>query len=338
MPQSPGERGQWRRVGHRRPVGSHHAIGANSQRPAPWRRLPQVLVIVEAAEPPRVRSNAQSDSETRSPLISTDQTLRIVGSGCTQLVAPLPVWVGRGKDRARRWTMANPYWPLFDLRIRTPRVELRYPSDEDLVDLARLAAEGIHDPSTMPFSEPWTRAPSPDLERQALQFWWSRRALLSLQDWTLTFAVFEAGELVGTQDVLAHHFSVVRSVSTGSWLVQRAQGHGIGTEMRAAVLHLAFDGLGAIEAHSASFEDNGASKGVSVANGYQPNGSELIEREGAAVRMLKWVLPRAAWEQRRRNNIEIEGLAGCLPLLDASESIGEADRKQPSAGGSNVEH
>jgi len=50
--------------------------------------------------------------------------------------------------------------------------------------------------------------------------------------------------------------------------------HVTGTEMRAAVLHLAFDGLGAREAHSASFEDNPASQRVSLANGYQSNGGD----------------------------------------------------------------
>ena len=50
-------------------------------------------------------------------------------------------------------------WPFFGLRIRTPRLELRYPSDGDLLAVAALAAEGIHEPDTMPFSVPWTRKP-----------------------------------------------------------------------------------------------------------------------------------------------------------------------------------
>jgi hypothetical protein len=83
----------------------------------------------------------------------------------------------RAKERARPaavtrpWAMANPHWPLFDLRIVTPRLELRYPSDDDLFALAGILAEGIHDPETMPFSEPWTRAEPPELERNGLLFW-----------------------------------------------------------------------------------------------------------------------------------------------------------------------
>ena len=52
--------------------------------------------------------------------------------------------------------MGSPYWPLFDLRITTPRVELRPPTDEDLFALASLAAAGVHDPDFMPFAIPWT--------------------------------------------------------------------------------------------------------------------------------------------------------------------------------------
>ncbi len=97
--------------------------------------------------------------------------------------------------------MAQPHWPFFDLHITTPRLELRYPTDDDLFALAGLVAEGIHNPSTMPFTEPWTRVESPELERNALRFWWSRRAALLPDDWALPFAVFESGHVVGVQDV-----------------------------------------------------------------------------------------------------------------------------------------
>lgn len=44
-------------------------------------------------------------------------------------------------------------WPLFDLQVVTPQIVLRYVSDELGAALATLAAKGIHDPATMPFSE-----------------------------------------------------------------------------------------------------------------------------------------------------------------------------------------
>src|SRR3954466_5212548 len=143
-------------------------------------------------------------------------------------------------------------WPFAALRVATPRLELRYPDDHDLVALARLAVEGIHDPASMPFTTPWTRAESPELERNALQHSWGRRASLTRDDWSLPFAVSTDGQLVGVQDVLAKHFAVRRTVETGSWLVRRAHGRGIGTEMRATIMRFAFAALGAEETLSGS--------------------------------------------------------------------------------------
>jgi RimJ/RimL family protein N-acetyltransferase len=206
-------------------------------------------------------------------------------------------------------------WPFAALRVCTPTVELRYPGDDDLVVLARLAAEGIHDPTTMPFSVPWTRAGSPELERNVLQHSWGRRAALSRDEWSLPFAVFVHGEPVGVQDVFAKQFAVRRTVETGSWLVQRVHGRGIGTEMRAAVLHLAFAGLAAEEAHSGSFVDNPASAAVSRRLGYESNGEEICDREGEPARLQRWVLTLAHWAPQRRDDVTIEGLDACLPLL-----------------------
>src|SRR5688500_13210674 len=124
--------------------------------------------------------------------------------------------------------MLSAHWPLFDLRIRTPRLELRYPSDDDLAALAELVREEIHDPDFMPFMSPWTRAASPDREREALRFWWRLRANTKADEWILPFMVVDRGEPVGVQDLKGVMFPITRSVVTGSWLVRRRQGEGIG--------------------------------------------------------------------------------------------------------------
>jgi RimJ/RimL family protein N-acetyltransferase len=211
--------------------------------------------------------------------------------------------------------MLSDHWPLFDLRVRTPRVELRYPTDDDLALLADLTLEPVHDESFMPFSIPWTRTPSPQRERKALQFWWQSRAELTPERWRMNLLVSVDGEVVGVQDVMAVNFPIARSATTGSWLVQRRQGDGIGTAMRAAVLHLLFAGLGASEAHTEAFEDNAPSLGVTRSIGYRPNGSRIDVREGRAVRHEQFVLTRRDWEQRRRDDIVIENLDPCLPVL-----------------------
>jgi len=42
--------------------------------------------------------------------------------------------------------MLSSHWPLADLRLQTPDLELRWPSPDDLGALAGLAAAGVHDP------------------------------------------------------------------------------------------------------------------------------------------------------------------------------------------------
>jgi len=211
--------------------------------------------------------------------------------------------------------MAHPYWPLFDLRVRTPRLELRGADEELTLALAELAAQGIHDRETMPFAIPWTDAPSPLLQRQALQHYWRGRGEWAPEKWNLALAVLRDGELVGVQDVRAHNFAVLRWVETGSWVGRAFQGQGVGKEMRAAVLHLAFAGLGAQVAYSGAWHDNHASLAVSRALGYEANGDNIELRRDQPDRMIKLKLVRAVWEARRRDDIVIENLEPCLELF-----------------------
>jgi RimJ/RimL family protein N-acetyltransferase len=115
----------------------------------------------------------------------------------------------------------HPYWPLFDLRVRTPRLELRIPDDDDLLALVDLVRHGIHDPASMPFSNPWTDVPSPDLERNALKWYWRQRAEWSKDDWATGFAVVVDGEVVGVQDLFAKDFLKKRVAESGSWIPWR---------------------------------------------------------------------------------------------------------------------
>jgi RimJ/RimL family protein N-acetyltransferase len=207
--------------------------------------------------------------------------------------------------------MVHPYWPLFDLLVRTPRLELRYPDDGLLVEVARVAAKGIHDPALMPFSNAWTRAGSPDLERSTLKYFWALRSAWSPDRWTFPGAVVVDGRAVGLQSLEGEAFPVTGAVTTGSWLGREFQGQGIGKEMRAAILHLAFEGLGARVAYSGAYEDNPASLKVSRALGYSENGDQINSREGKPAREIRLKLTREAWEERRRQDIEVVGFGPC---------------------------
>jgi len=216
--------------------------------------------------------------------------------------------------------MGHPYWPLFDVVIRTPRLEVRYPNDSLFIELANLAAQGIHDSDEMPFAAPWTRAKSPELERSVFRHLWGHRASWTPEDWHFVGAVVVDGRAVGLQDLFGKSFAVTKTVTTASWLGRAHQGQGIGKEMRAAVLHLAFDGLGAQLAYSGSFEDNPASFEVSRSIGYVENGDEIRDREGKPARLVRLKLTREVWEQSRRDDIEFVGLEGCLDWFGAGDT------------------
>ena len=203
--------------------------------------------------------------------------------------------------------MPHPYWPLYDVVVRTPRLELRLPDEEQLVALAELAGEGVHDPSWMPMMG-WTDQPSPQLERGVLHWHWGRRANWRPEDWGFESVVLVDGEVVGTQGMAARDFGTLRGVETGSWLGMRFQGQGIGKEMRAAVLHLAFEGLGALVANSAYWHDNAPSHAVSSSLGYEPNGERWAVRRGQRDLEKVVQLTRERWLERRRDDVAIEGL------------------------------
>jgi RimJ/RimL family protein N-acetyltransferase len=207
------------------------------------------------------------------------------------------------------------FWPLFDLVVRTPRLELRLPREDEFAALIDLADQGIHDPETMPFFIPWTDLEPRQRGRETAQWLWGHRANWSPENWTLTAAVFVDGRPIGMQDVGAQHFRAVRSVETGSWLGRAHQGQGLGREMRQAILHLAFAGLGAEEALSGAFEDNASSLAVSRAVGYEENGEARGHRRDGSGRTIRFRMARAQWEGRRRDDIEIMGLESCLDLF-----------------------
>ncbi|MEV8631240.1 GNAT family protein [Streptosporangium sp. NPDC051023] len=209
-------------------------------------------------------------------------------------------------------------WPLFGLRVTTPRLELRFPSLDDLDRLGDRAAEGIHEPGLMPFLSPWTDGEATDRAHRTIQYHFRTWGRWSQESWACPLAVIFEGEVVGTQEMAATDFAVTREVSTGSWLGRGFHGRGIGTEMRAAVLHLAFEGLGARYATSGAFADNHASLAVTRKLGYTNDGVQIHNRQGKAVETLRFRLSRDDWATRP--GFEIHGLEPCLPLFGAGRT------------------
>ncbi len=211
--------------------------------------------------------------------------------------------------------MDSSAWPLFGLRITTPRLALRYANDADVMALMELAAKGIHDPATMPFSVPWTDQSPAQLRRGGAQWYWRCRAEWTVDAWNLSFATVVDGEVVGTQGIRGEMFPRLKVAHTGSWLGRDHQGQGIGTEMRAAVLHFLFDGLGADYAMSGAWQDNAASLAVSRRLGYVEEGRARTLRRDQPDWMVNLRLDRDTWRRHRRDDIVIEGLEACREMF-----------------------
>jgi RimJ/RimL family protein N-acetyltransferase len=203
--------------------------------------------------------------------------------------------------------------PLWDIRVRTPRLELRLPTEEELVELFRVAEAGIHPPEEMPFYVPWTDDLSLDafveFHRGAWEAW-------RPENWSLNLIAFLDGHPIGSQGVDGESFTARREVVTGSWLGAPHQGKGLGKEQRAGVLELAFGGLGAATALSGSFAHNVKSQRVSERLGYRLTGTRTMLSRGEPVEHYDYRLDRADW--RSPVPVEVTGLEAALPLFGAS--------------------
>jgi RimJ/RimL family protein N-acetyltransferase len=106
---------------------------------------------------------------------------------------------------------------------------------------------------------------------------------------------------------------------TGSWLGTAHQRRGLGTEMRAAALELAFGGLGARAARSGWLESGAAqSAGVSAKLGYREVGTHLMRPRGEPVVHHDLLLERSTW--RCPVPVALRGVEACLPLFGVARS------------------
>jgi RimJ/RimL family protein N-acetyltransferase/ribosomal protein S18 acetylase RimI-like enzyme len=200
--------------------------------------------------------------------------------------------------------------PLTGMRLRTPRLELRLGTAAELRELYRVAAAGIHDPAEMPFAVPWTDSLAEDsflaFHRECLADW-------RPDAWSLNLVAFHDGRPIGSQGIEGGSVTSSRTVSTGSWLGRAWQGRGLGTEMRAAVLCLAFAHLGAETARSGAVDGNAQSLGVSRRLGYEVVGSHTIAPRGDPVEHTDLELRRERFSSPVA--VAVGGFDGLRPLF-----------------------
>jgi RimJ/RimL family protein N-acetyltransferase len=199
---------------------------------------------------------------------------------------------------------------LWNIRVRTPRLELRLPSGDELEEFFEVAAAGIHPPDDMPFAFAWTDTLEHDAFVEFHRTWWRDWAP---ERWGCHFVTFLDGCVIGTQAVEARDFPRERTVGTGSWLGRAFQAKGYGTEQRAAVLEFAFRGLGANVAITGAVVTNRASQRISEKLGYMVTGMSEVSPRGEPIPHYDYRLERADW--RCPIPVEIEGLEPALPLF-----------------------
>jgi RimJ/RimL family protein N-acetyltransferase len=210
--------------------------------------------------------------------------------------------------------MAHPLWPLFDLRLRTPRLELRPMTEADALLAAAVLPDDLElDPSAGSYAHLDAGA---NRGAVSLQSHWRSWGTWAPGSWELQLAVRAEGDLVGTQTLEGEDFPRLRTVDSWSWLVPSARGRGLGTEMRAAVLTLAFGPLEARFAVSSAWHDNHASLGVSRGLGYRPNGEHLHRRGSRVESMVHLRLAREDWSASgRAATVSVDGFDPCRPFF-----------------------
>jgi RimJ/RimL family protein N-acetyltransferase len=224
-------------------------------------------------------------------------------------------------------------WPLTGVRARTSRIELRWPSPEDLDALADRAVEGVHAPGFMPFFSHWTDGTPEEVARRVLQRHWKAMASWTPEDWTLYLVVVHDGEVIGSQSLGARDFGVTREVLLTSWLALDRQGEGLGGHARAAALELAFTGLGAQAALSVVRRGNDASRGVCRKFGFEADGSQVNAVRGERAVSDRFRLSRERWAAHRALEAQVTGTGPALPLFGVGSGSGEvrAERSAPPA-------
>ena len=188
--------------------------------------------------------------------------------------------------------MDTDVWPLRRLSLTTDRLELRLPTEDQLLVLAASAPVDLEtDPA-------WAAPPgaSNPTATAVLQWYWRALGEWRVEHWRLPLGVWFETRLVGFQELEAERFASLATVESSSWLVEEARGRGIGKEMRAAVLNLAFEHLGAHVATSGAWESNAASLGVSRALGYRDNGWFVHDHLGRIGRQRRVILEKQEWD------------------------------------------
>jgi RimJ/RimL family protein N-acetyltransferase len=203
-------------------------------------------------------------------------------------------------------------WPLHGLCLRTADLELRPTTEADLPQLAAILPPDLE---TDPSATRYVGLTDEANHRAILaQGYWRAVGTWSPADWVLPFTARQGRRLVGMQALEGPGWTSERTVDSWSWLSAGSRGRGWGTQMRCAVLALAFGPLGARRAVSSAVVDNAASLGVSRALGYRESHLSVLDHSGETLRHVR--LERDAWHASgRADAVVLDGVDSAVLAL-----------------------
>lgn len=191
-------------------------------------------------------------------------------------------------------------WPFKYLSLSCGDLQLRPAWDEDVAGMAEASFTlSVREEHFVPNLSRARGATIEETTRNMLQWVWRTRAELTADSWLVPFAVSFGGKVVGSQDISAQQFGVLREISTGSCLNRGIHGQGVGSRMRAMVLEFAFVHLGAEAARTGYAKGNDASKRISEKLGYVEDGTQVFEYEGKKFAGYRMALGRDNWQKHR---------------------------------------
>ncbi|WP_347354887.1 GNAT family protein [Intrasporangium sp.] len=216
-------------------------------------------------------------------------------------------------------------WPVHAIRLRTAGLDLQVMREADLPAVVGALPDDVELDPGAPSYPGLGRAAN---RRAALaRSYWRALGTWSPDDWALPFVVRERGEVVGVQWLEGPApYRRQRTVDSSSWLVPRARRRGLGTQMRAAVLELAFGHLGAVAAITSAYVENAASLGVSRALGYRETHTSVLEPGSRVLQHLR--LDRPDWPAGGpARPVDVSGVAGALALFALGDERAPGDER-----------
>jgi len=204
-------------------------------------------------------------------------------------------------------------WPFFDLRLTCGEVVLRGVTDTDLDPLLAVLPDDLeHDPRHQPFLDS-----TAERRRILTSEIWLHRGSWVPGSWCLDLAVEVDGRVVGVQALEGEEFPLLRTVDSYSWLATEVRGRGLATQMRTAVLALAFDHLGAVAAVSSARLDNAPSLAVSRRLGYTDNGLSRTNSPTGVTELQHVRLLADTW-RAGGHPVTVTGFEACRPWFAVS--------------------